>query len=231
MKNLIYIIPLLLFLNSSCQKEVLGIEKSSGINLNGVHIVADGNSYFTYCCSGATPPQYLLMDTVPFSTPGFAYMDGGFSYGRLTSTMITEFPTNIVPTYNPAVENVIIFQESGNEMLFTCNADSIVARTLQYCALAHAAGFKVIISTLIHRNQGTYCAWTTEAEYNAGIDEFNTKILTHVGTGEFDGIIQPHLESIFATYASPGYYTDGIHPSAIGHYRYMQLYYQAILSL
>lgn len=196
--------------------------------LADVNIIADGNSYYANIF-GYTPSPNVLLTLSPFATNGATLHNFGVS-AQQTSDMLADVNSQIIPLYNSAVlTNVILFQEGGNDLYYNGRVDSAIARTTRYCNIVKAAGFKIIVSTLIHRNQSTAFG-DNASQYNTKIDNYNTELVALNGTGVFDGIIRPDLEAIFSTYSS-GYHSDEVHPNQVGQNKYADLYKAAILNL
>lgn len=196
-------------------------------SLANISIVADGNSYFSNIF-GYTPSPNIIVTIPPFNDNGATIQNFGVS-GQTTSMMLSDFSTQILPLYNSSVyRNVIIFQEGGNDLYYYGSVDSAIARVIRYCNIARAAGFKIIVSTLIHRNQSTPFG-DDVTQYNDKIDAYNAAII--LLTNSYDGIIRPDVEDIFSTYSSGGYHSDDVHPNQLGHNKYAELWKAAILNL
>jgi lysophospholipase L1-like esterase len=226
MRNLWILCVLLFSACSKCQTGVLGvIAAPSALTLTNANIIADGNSYVQG--NGYTPFSTLLMAMAPFTTNGATMQNFGVS-GQTTGQMLNDQSSQVLSLYSAGKANVILFQEGGNDIYFNGNVDSAIARVKRYCDNARAAGFKVIVSALIYRDQATSFG-DTPASYNTKIDQFNSAL---VGDASFyDGIIRPDLEAVFSTYTSGGYDADKVHPNDTGQQKYAELYRAALLAL
>lgn len=193
--------------------------------LGDANIVADGNSYFTNY--GGTCAPSIMMTLSPFATNGATMQNFGVS-AQQTSQMLGDVYSQVISTFKSGVMNIIIFQEGGNDIYYNGRVDSAIARVLRYCSIVRAAGFKIIVSTLIHRNQTTGFG-DNPSQYNTKIDAYNSALIAL--TGVYDGCIRPDLESVFSTYGSGGYSGDEVHPNQTGHNKYADLYKTAILNL
>jgi lysophospholipase L1-like esterase len=209
---------------SNGQEGVLGVA-TYRVSLTNANIVADGNSYTQG--NGYTPYSTLIMQSAPFSTNGATMQNFGVG-GQTTAQMLSDQSSQVLSLYTSGKANIILFQEGGNDLYFNGRVDSALARVKRYCDNARAAGFKVIVSTLIHREQTTMFG-DTPTQYNTKIDQFNTALLAD--SSFYDGAIQPHLEAIFSTYSSGGYDADQVHPNDTGQAKYAELYRAALLAL
>lgn len=229
MRLIIFIITIHLSLASSCQKYFGRIVSTPAVpvdSLANINIIADGNSYFANI--GGTCSPTVLITLAPFSTNGATIYNFGVS-GQTTGQMLSDQYSQVLSQYNSGVlTNVLLIQEGGNDIYYNGRVDSAIARMTRYCNNAKAAGFRVITSTLIHRDQTTPFG-DNPTEYNTKIDNYNSALIALVGV--YDGCIRPELESIFSTYESAGYYTDKVHPSQTGNNKYAELYKTAILAL
>lgn len=225
------IIILLFAITQSCTAQppyfgrVVGKSTDTSVNLTNAVIIADGNSYFTDL-GGATCSPNVLMTLAPFNSNSVTLYNFGVA-AQTTSNMLSDVHTQVLPLFDSSVENIVIFQEGGNDLYFYGNVDSAIARTLRYCSIVRAAGFKVIVSTLIHRNQHSGFG-DSPSQYNDKIDEYNAALIAATG---YEQIIRPDLESIFTTYTSGGYLGDEVHPNQTGHNKYADLWKAAILNL
>lgn len=232
MRVIIFFLLLLSF-SANCQQRyfgriVAGTTPPDVPTLDNAIVVGDGNSYFT-TLNSLTPAPSVVMTLSPFSTNGSYLYNFGVS-SQTTGAMLSDVASQVLPLYTPGVENILLFHEGSNDIYFNGRVDSAIARTLRYCSIVRTAGFKIILSTLIPRNQSS-AAGDNVATYNAKMVEYNDSLIALVGTGQFDGLIRPDLEAVFSSYVSAGYYGDFIHPSQTGHNKYAELYLAAILEL
>lgn len=228
-----FILSILLFIittSVNCQKyfgRVVNNYSPAVDSFANANIIADGNSYFT-TLFGYTPSPSVMMTLSPFVANGATLQNFGVA-AQQTSNMIADVNTQLIPLYNSGVyKNIILFQEGGNDIYYNGSASGAITRLTTYCNTVRAAGFKIIVSTLIHRNQTTAFG-DNASQYNAKIDDFNSQLI--VLSNVYDGIIRPDLEAIFSTYSSGGYHSDEVHPNQTGHNKYADLYKTAILNL
>lgn len=199
---------------------------STPLTLDNSNLITDSNSYGTGY-PGNTPFPDIIMATAPFDSNG-ATMESFAVNSQTIEDMLSDQASQILPLYTPGVLNVILFQEGGNSIYYNGSVSEAIDSLTTYCNNATAVGFKIIVSTMIHRNQST--AFGDNATvYNTKLDSFNTALLAL--TGVYDGCIRPDLESIFASYGAGGYDGDQVHPSQTGQNKYAELYAAAIEAL
>lgn len=192
------------------------------LNLTNAEIIADGNSYTQG--NGYTPYSTVIMTLSPFSSNGSTMANFGVG-GQTTIEMLADQSSQILSRYTSGHANIILFQEGGNDLYFNGDVTSAFDNIKTYCLNARTVGYKIIISTLIHRDQTTSFG-DTPTEYNDKIDSLNADLIAD--SSFYDGIIRPDLESIFNTYTSGGYDADKVHPNQTGQNLYAALYAAAM---
>jgi lysophospholipase L1-like esterase len=224
MKRLFMITALFLFCScSQAQTGVLGLVRSTApLNLTAARVVLDGNSY-------GVGFGTRLLSYAPFSTNGTTMVNVAVN-GQWTTQMIADMATQVYPLFQSGVQNILVFQEGSNDVANELSATDALANTKQYCqnirAYAAANGIEVVIvvHTLIHRDQEDIVP-----NFNTLIDSYNTLLLADT-SGGWDIVLQPHLDPLFATYASGGYDTDRVHPNETGQAWYADALRDALLA-
>lgn len=194
-------------------------------SLDNAIIVADGNSYVQG--NGYTPFATIISNTDPFDTNGSVFYNFGVG-GQTTPNMISDQSTQVLPLYTPGVANILLVCEGGNDIYFNGNVSSAVSNMQTYCNAARAAGFKVILTTTIPRDQSTPFG-DNSAAYNAKLVAFNDAIIADQSF--YDALIRPDLELMFASYFGSGYDADKVHPNTTGQQKFAELYIAAINQL
>lgn len=207
-----------------------GYDASTGegptpINLTNAIIIADGNSYVQG--NGYTPFTTTIAATAPFNSNGATVLNFGVG-SQTTPNMISDQAAQILSEYVPGVANILLVVEGGNDIYFNGSVANALANLETYCLAARAAGFKVIVSTTIPRDQSTAFG-DNSATYNAKLVALNNGLLAD--NSWYDGIIRPDLEPIFADFSAGGYDADKVHPNTPGQARHAELFIDAINSL
>jgi lysophospholipase L1-like esterase len=184
-------------------------------------IVVDGNSYTVGY------PSYTSFADIIATHYAITVTNLGVS-GQTTNQMLADEYSQVLPLYDATKVNIIPLVEGGNDIYYWGDVDSAVARYIRYATIAKAAGFKVIASTTIPRNQTTSFG-DNPTQYNTKLSEFNSGIIA--ASGSFDAIIRPDTAAIFQTYTSGGYDSDNVHPNQTGQQKFADLFISAINSL
>jgi lysophospholipase L1-like esterase len=179
-----------------------------------LNIVADGNSYVVGY------PSYTSFPTLIGTSLGLTVVNFGVS-GQTTPQMITDEGSQVLPTYDATKTNILLVCEGGNDIYFNGSATNAVANMKTYCNAARAAGFKVILTTVIHRNESTPFG-DDATTYNSKLDAFNAGVLADKSF--YDYIIRPDTAAIFQTYSNGGYHIDEVHPNQAGQQKFADLF-------
>jgi lysophospholipase L1-like esterase len=197
------------------------------LDLTNASIIADGNSYVHG--NGYTPFATYIMQQLPFTTNGATMQNFGVG-GQTTPQMLADQSSQVLSQYVSGKANILLVFEGGNDIHFNGSVANAVQNMKTYCLNARAAGFKVITSTNIPRNQPQGTAYgDTNASYNVKLVEFNNGLIAD--SSFYDALIRPELETVFSTYTAGGYDADGIHPNATGQQKFAELYKAKILAL
>jgi lysophospholipase L1-like esterase len=184
-------------------------------------IVVDGNSYTVGY------PSYTSFADIIATHYAVTVTNFGVS-GQTTNEMLADEYSQVLPTFDATKLNILLVVEGGNDIYYWGDVDSAVARYIRYAAIAKAAGFKVIASTTIPRDQTTAFG-DNPTQYNAKLSEFNTKLIANYN--KFDRLIRPDTAAIFQSYTSGGYHSDYVHPNQTGQQKFADLFISAINSL
>lgn len=95
-------------------------------------------------------PERMLVGLGTASAWGMLNLGVG---GRMASEMVTLFPTNAAPLYNPArSKNVLCVMAGTNDIGNGASSDATIASIASLCAAGQAAGYYVILGDIIDRN-------------------------------------------------------------------------------
>ena len=194
------------------------------IGLTDANIIADGNSYVQG--NGYTPFPSIIAATSPFNSNGAVFYNFGVG-AQTTPQMITDQASQVLSLYDGAVNNILLVVEGGNDIYYNGSASGAITNLDTYCSAARSAGFYVIVSTCIRRDQTTSFG-DNPSQYNTKLDSFNTLL---AASTFYDGIIRPDLDAVFATYTSGGYDADHVHPNNTGQQKFADLFITAINDL
>ncbi len=133
--------------------------------------------------------------------------------GRPVSTSLAEFPGNVAPHFDPAAaDNVIAFHGGDNDIALGRTAAEAYDSLGRYIGLAHAQGWRVIVSTELGRPDWSAAAQAQLAEYN------RLELRNRAGA---DAVIDyasvPGLSDLADRERSGLYGSDRIHPNARGY--------------
>lgn len=236
---------LIVILLTACEKEMSlrffhsqNKATSSGGSLTNSKIFVAGNSLSNYgspCFPGESygsgdkwPTQMMALS--PWNSNGATMLNKATS-GQTTLQMISGGACNmddggvipaattyIDPLYDSTKTNIIVVWEGGNDLQIYGNVTDAYNRLVQFCTDRRAAGFKVLIVTLI-KWEYYYGATTSFGDTWA---QFETKRLAlnqelRDNWPDFaDGICDIALDSRFQNPADTTYYHDGIHLNGTG---------------
>lgn len=135
--------------------------------------------------------------------------------GQTTTTCIANAATNVDPTYNAtllAKYNVCVFWEGTNELSTAGKTASDVQTAIQtYCAARRAAGWKVVVGSILPRTTGKTGFETDRQTINAWLRTNYTSFADQLADVGGDATIGATGANTNTTY-----YVDGTHPSLTG---------------
>lgn len=161
----------------------------------------------------------LLGRPVMCSNNGFA--------GLPVSTMITNYPNYVAPSFNPSARNNILVIFGGtNDLANSITAVAAYALLTSYVAMAHATGFRVIVATMLPRVSGMSTPKNVEwNSYNA---------LIRAGLAGADALADLQADPTMGPLAAASdttLYPDSIHPNDTGYNYLAQIMADAIASV
>lgn len=232
MKHILFFIAIIL---SGCTKaQIVGVwGKLSATSpktfvsnpLTNAVIVGDGNSYVQG--NGYTSFVTVISTTSPFNSNSITFYNFGVG-AQTTPNMIADQATQVLPVYVSGVQNILLVCEGGNDIYFNGSVANAVANMRTYCNTARAAGFKVILTTTIRRDQTTTFG-DNPTQYNAKLAQFNDSLIAD--NSFYDALIRPDTDPLFLTYTSGGYDADKVHPNQTGQNRFAALFINAIYEI
>lgn len=197
-----------------------------GIDLNNANLVADGNSYLSNGGGAIYWPDFIIASE-PFASNGATMHNFGVS-GQTTEQMLSDQSSQILPLYSAENTSILLVCEGGNDIYFFGSAATAYNNMKTYCNNAKAAGFKVILTTCIPRDQSTAFP-DDSASFNTKLVAFNNFIIAD--SSFYDALIRPDLDPLFANYDTGGYSIDRVHPSITGAQKFAELYITAMTNL
>lgn len=134
--------------------------------------------------------------------------------GEQLATMLTEFPTKTLYQFHPGIPNNVglwagtnDFQQAG------ATVATVYANLTSYVSAVHAAGGKIIVATMLSRTGSNPVGGETlDTDKNA----YNALIIAN--TAGADGIVDftGTLLGCDGCYSNTTWFTDGVHPTALG---------------
>lgn len=240
MKKLLF--PILFLLQSACFSQVAFYPAAYvrlTLNLTNAVIICDGNSltYGDHASNQATTSYPAVLQTlVPFNTNGAVVTNKGVN-GRTTPQMLANVTTGIDVLYNPAVTNIILVWEGTNDLANnTINGTTAYNNLVSYCTTERAKGFKIVIATIIYRDQTiiTNPSGKSDSEFNTERLAANALIRanwTSFADGLMDLANEPGLMAYNPSDGFNYYYLDHVHLLDAGYARVAYLFKQKILTL
>jgi len=179
-------------------------QQKDGLQTKG--IVFDGNSHMVYQASATA--RKLAYDLI---MQGYEHTNCAVpSQGTLA--MIADYASEIAPKYNPAyTHNILVVEEMTNDYFFGQTKEQTLQNIKDYCLLAQATGFTVILVPLFCRNYAGNTNAVGRTQFNLDQDWLMTEIQTDYATF-CDYILPPHPTCFLARadYASDGDYDTAI---------------------
>lgn len=196
------------------------------INLNNAVIVCDGNSLTQGGYGGTYNYPQLLSQQAGFETCTFHNFGVG---GQQTSQMASDAATQIDVLINPAVENILIAWEVGNDIYYQGDATAAYNRFRDYCLARQEAGWRVIVLTCPARTQTTAFG-DNPSQYETKLQAANTLLLSNWASFS-DGIIDLRQYTPLQTTSAPYYNVDQVHLTQTGYQVFVPYLAQFIKSL
>lgn len=225
MRNLIFILSLLVALTSDGQKYYLGFQptKRIGIDFTNAHIVCDGNSLtYGYQSSNPATKSYpaVLATLSPWASNGATITNKGVS-GQTTADMSADATMDIDPLYSSSVASVLVAWEIGNDLYFNGDTAAAYSRFVSYCTARRAVGWKVVVITVPYRdhsvvNGGVSPAGDNDATYNLKRDSINVRLRANWPTFA-DAIYDLAADANFSSYNTTYFNADHVHYTDVGY--------------
>jgi lysophospholipase L1-like esterase len=207
---------------------------STGIQVTNLVATNILLSFNVVCDGDSITAGYLLSNPYTQDWPaqteaalGSAYVFNNFAVsGETVATMTTNAPSTIDPLVSSAYRNNIAVLFGGtNDIYFDADSDdtasTTISRVVAYCQARQAAGWQVVVTTLLPRDDfpGTSTLPATQAtHFEARRQAFNTYIrnnwqsfanaLADVGNDPNMGQAGDETNATL--------FTDGVHPTAAG---------------
>jgi lysophospholipase L1-like esterase len=193
-------------------------------------IVFDGNSLTAGqgAPSGSDYPAQLIALLGGLGITGIAHYNFGVG-AQTTTAMASDAASQIDPLILGGVQNILFAWEIGNDIYFNGNTATAETNFQNYCLDRQAAGWRVIVLTLMPRNQTT--------SFGDNVSQFNTKLnnantwLRANYTSFAEGIVDVAADSRLSDYTNTTYFFDGTHLTAAGYGVVAELALPVILGL
>jgi lysophospholipase L1-like esterase len=169
-------------------------------------IVFDGNSM----TGGSSTYPATVMPTFPSMTSTNVGVPG-----QTTPDMLSDAVTQVDPLYNGTLaNNVLVCWEGTNDLKLGATAASAYSSLVTYCSNRRAAGYKVVIVTLLPRNDGG-----TPGTFEADRQTVNTNIRANWTTfaDALADVAAIGAIGDFGDSNNATYYQDNVHMTALGY--------------
>ena len=134
--------------------------------------------------------------------------------GKTTAQLITDALTKVDPLFVSGKRNIVIFWEGTNDLGNNHDPTTTYNNIVTYCNARRAAGFKVIVLTIIARN--------VNAQFEADRLMVNANLRANWTTFA-DGLVDVGADSRFQNPLDGNIYTDGTHLTTLGNQAIAQL--------
>lgn len=217
--------------------QVSGRHMRGPLNLTGANIICDGNSLtYGYGVNPSTESYpALLAGMSPLSTNGATVTNFGVN-AQTTPMMIADAASQVDVTYNPAVQNIVVFSEIINDAANNGGPpEDIYQNALNYWAGRTAAGFRVLVCTAHaadHDPPGAvFPSGETKAQYWATIQAVNNLILTSGDIPTEDIIRFDLVPELSDEFNSTYFQSDHLHLTVAGNLARANAVYAHLMSL
>ena len=135
-------------------------------------------------------------------------------YGQTLSSCQSNYSNTAAPYFVTGANNILSIAAGSNDFINNATAATVETSLSNYCSGAKATGFKVLVGTILPRNDASGAQDTARQAYNTWV-RGNWQTIAD-GIMDFDGnsnIGGAQSQSTNTTY----YNADAIHPNATGH--------------
>lgn len=186
-----------------------GLSRPFGGGEASYQVIFDGNSM-----TDEDSSTYPSTAFAAFGGVAWLYCNFGIS-GQITPTMTANAPTHIDPLYDASLtQNIVIVWEGTNDLKQGATAAAAYANLVAYCQARQAAGWTVIILTILPRS-----GVGTPPTFNADRATINTNIRNNYAT--FAAAVADVAANTDigedGDSDNPLYYSDGTHMTTAGY--------------
>ena len=170
-------------------------------------VIFDGDS-LTRGLGASTPGGTYVSQVAPLLGPGWETRNLGIG-GQMTMDVLADAATQIDSQFDASLNaNVVCLWIGSNDIWQQLPANETYARIVEYSEDRQAAGFKVVVGSVMPRNLTPY-AQTQRQELNALLREHWQEF----ADGFADFAAEPRLQN----YLDTDYFADKVHPTDAGY--------------
>lgn len=179
-----------------------------GINVSSLpRILWDGDSITegtgsSFLVNNPFQAEPLLKDRVVMRNVG--------AFGEQLSLMLSNVSINVTPWFKPGVVNIDVISGGSNDLAASVTGANLYNNSLlPYVVAAKAAGYTVIVGTVIYRASLTAPQEAERVTYNGLVR--SGAVANGYTIADYDGIVQLQNPQV------AGYSSDGTHPTTLGY--------------